>query len=91
MQGLVSGLHWGLGFGLGAVLGGVLYSALGARLCFGVSAILPSVSLLLLALPTAHPWFINSVGRCGVWVNALRQWEGRRRAYELVTEVRAHV
>ncbi|CAM9243107.1 unnamed protein product, partial [Laminaria digitata] len=63
MQGLVTGLHWGLGYGLGAVLGGVLYAGLGASLCFGVSAVLPSLSLLLLALPSARPWFISTVGR----------------------------
>lgn len=71
-------------------MGGVLYAGLGARLCFGVSAVLPSVSLLLLVLPTAHPWFMNFVGRCGVWANAVRQWRWEsRRAYELVAEVRA--
>lgn len=54
IQGVVSGLHWGLGFGLGAMLGGVLYAGLGARRCFAVSAALPSLSLLLLALPSAR-------------------------------------
>lgn len=80
IQGVVTGLHWGLGFGLGAVLGGVLYAGLGARLCFGVSAALPSLSLLLLALPSARLWFINSMG------------QGRRgdeSAYELVEKVSA--
>lgn len=90
MQGLVTGLHWGLGFGLGAVMGGVLYAGLGARLCFGVSAVLPFLSLLLLALPTARPWLTDSMGRCGAWVNALRQWKwGNGRAYEPVAEVSA--
>lgn len=46
----VSALDRGLiGYGLGAVLGGILYSSLGARLCFGVFAALPSVALLFLA------------------------------------------
>lgn len=56
MRGLVAGLHWGLGFGLGAILSGLLYSHLGPRLCFRVSAALPSLSLFLLALPTVCPW-----------------------------------
>eukprot|EP00904_Undaria_pinnatifida_P013765 jgi/Undpi1/9519/HiC_scaffold_27.g11975.m1 len=87
MQGLVTGLHWGLGFGLGAVLGGVLYAGLGARMCFGVSAVLPSLSLLLLALPAAWPWVSNSVVQCGLWATAFRQWTwGNGCAYESVAE-----
>lgn len=57
IQGVVSGLHYGLGFGLGAILGGFLYSGLGARLCFRAAAMLPSLSLLVLALPTLWGWF----------------------------------
>lgn len=92
MQGLVTGLHWGLGFGLGAVLGGVLYAGLGARMCFGVSAVLPSLSLLLLALPAAWPWVSNSVVQCGLWATAFRQWTwGNGCAYESVAEVSAPV
>lgn len=85
IQGAVTGLHWGLGFGLGAMLGGVLYAGLGASLCFRVSAVLPSLSLLLLAMPTAWSWLSNSIGRCGVWAAALLQCRRRgESAYELV-------
>lgn len=56
IQGAVSGLHGGLGLGLGAMLGGVLYASLGARRCFAVCASLPSLSLLLLVLPTVRHW-----------------------------------
>lgn len=90
IQGAVTGLHWGLGFGLGAMLGGVLYAGLGARLCFGVSAVLPSLSLLLLILPTAGPLLSNSIGRCGVWATALLQCRGNgESAYELIQKVSA--
>eukprot|EP00903_Cladosiphon_okamuranus_P011518 g10845.t1 len=50
MQATVSALKRGLGYGLGALLGGILYSNLGPRLCFRVSAALPSLSLLFLAI-----------------------------------------
>lgn len=90
IQGAITGLHWGLGFGLGAMLGGVLYAGLGARLCFGVSAVLPSLSLLLLALPTARPLLSSSIRRCGVWATALLQFRGGGEgAYELVQKVSA--
>lgn len=90
IQGFVTGLHWGLGFGLGAVFGGVLYAGLGARLCFGVSAVLPFLSLVLLALPSARPWSSNSLGQCTVWATALWQWWGRGgSAYELVQQASA--
>lgn len=59
IQGIVSGLHWGLGFGLGAIFGGMLYAGLGARLCFRVSAVLPALSLLLLALSKARHCYGN--------------------------------
>ena len=73
----------GLEFGLGAILGGILYTGLGARLCFGVSAILPSLSLLLLALTTARPLFLNSMGLGGAWVSKRPQCSrGDRCAYE---------
>lgn len=88
MQGAITGLHRGLGFGLGAVTGGILYAGLGASLCFGVSALVPSLALLLLAMPTAWPWFIKSMGRFGVWAKPLQQWtRGNGRAYEPVAEV----
>ncbi|CAN0291240.1 unnamed protein product [Scytosiphon promiscuus] len=48
VQAIVSGLKRGLGCGLGSVLGGVMYSSLGPRVCFGVSAALPCLSILLL-------------------------------------------
>ena len=78
IQGVVSGLHWGLGAGLGAMMGGVLYASLGPRLCFRVSAALPSISLLLLALPTVRRWCsrVRSVSR-----------EGNGALYELVEKV----
>eukprot|EP00903_Cladosiphon_okamuranus_P010272 g9726.t1 len=56
IQGTVSGVYGGLGHGLGSTLGGLLYAGLGARRCFAVSSSLPSLSLLLLALPTLHRW-----------------------------------
>ncbi|CAN0074740.1 unnamed protein product [Ectocarpus sp. 6 AP-2014] len=65
IQGVVSGIHWGLGFGLGAVLGGLLYAGLGASRCFAVSAALPSLSLLLLVLPTAKRWISGTDARDG--------------------------
>ncbi|CAM9669265.1 unnamed protein product [Pylaiella littoralis] len=93
IQGVVSGLHWGLGFGLGAILGGVLYAGLGAQRCFAVSGVLPSLSLLLLALPTVRRWCSNNNGggRLGAEVSAGsgrdRGWGwggGAGRLYELV-------
>ncbi|CAM9324048.1 unnamed protein product [Ectocarpus sp. 4 AP-2014] len=65
IQGVVSGIHWGLGFGLGAMLGGLLYAGLGASRCFAVSAALPSLSLLLLVLPTARRWISGTDARDG--------------------------
>lgn len=53
VQGSAWGLKQGFGLGLGSVLGGALYSSLGPRMCFRISAALPSVSLLLLVTP---PW-----------------------------------
>lgn len=103
IQGAVSGLHWGLGFGLGAMLGGVLYAGLGARRCFAVSAALPSLSLLLLALPTARRWCSGGRGvgdgrrsRVGLAAGNAPS-RGRRpggndgRSYELVGKVRGRV
>lgn len=103
IQGVVSGLHWGLGFGLGAILGGVLYAGLGAQRCFAVSGALPSLSLLLLALPTARRWCSNNNGGGGGgWLGAGvrtgsgggrgegRDWGwggGDGRSYELVGKV----
>lgn len=90
IQGVVSGLHRGFGFGLGAVIGGILYAGLGARLCFGVSAVLPSLSLVLLALPTARSYF----SRCGS-IRAIGVGEGDRNvsrgSYELVDKVRDQI
>lgn len=34
------------------MVGGILYASLGARKCFCLGAILPSLSLVLLSLPT---------------------------------------
>ncbi|CAN0009048.1 unnamed protein product [Ectocarpus fasciculatus] len=65
IQGVVSGIHWGMGFGLGAMLGGLLYAGLGASRCFAVSAALPSLSLLLLVLPTARRWVSGADARGG--------------------------
>eukprot|EP00903_Cladosiphon_okamuranus_P013285 g12384.t2 len=56
IQGMVSGVYGGLGQGLGSMLGGLLYAGLGARRCFAVSSSLPSLSLLLLALPMLPRW-----------------------------------
>ena len=89
----MSGLHWGLGFGLGAMLGGVLYAGLGARRCFAVSSCLPSLSLLLLVLPTARRWCSShGVGglrpRAGL-AKGRRHGGGDGRMYELVGKASA--
>lgn len=103
IQGVVSGIHWGLGFGLGAMLGGLLYAGLGASRCFAVSAALPSLSLLLLVLPTARRWVSGADARGGRAVakgmpprSRRRCWGGcccggggddGRSSYELVAKV----
>lgn len=43
--------------GLGAMFGGYLYNGLGASLCFRTCSALPSISLLLLAIPAGQSWF----------------------------------
>ncbi|CAM9521360.1 unnamed protein product, partial [Scytosiphon promiscuus] len=50
MQATVSGLKQGLGYGVGAVLGGIMYMTVGPRMCFGMSAALPCLSLVFLVL-----------------------------------------
>lgn len=77
MQGTVRGLKQGFGIGLGAILGGALYSSLGARLCFGISAALPSVSLLLLVIP---PWIKIGGGQWELEAvdKGMEGWESKR-------------
>lgn len=61
------------------MLGGFLYAGLGASRCFAVSAALPSLSLLLLALPAARRWWWRGLGGGG--------GGGDGRSYELVGKV----
>jgi len=62
------------------MLGGFLYAGLGASRCFAVSAALPSLSLMLLAMPTARRWWRS---RAGGGLGG----SGVGRTYELVGKV----
>ena len=63
------------------MLGGFLYAGLGASRCFAVSAALPSLSLALLALPTARRWWHGKTGA------GLGGGGGDGQSYELVGKV----
>lgn len=62
-QGLVTGVHMGFGYGLGAVMGGIIYATFGARRCFGLGTMLPSLSLTLLSLHTVRQWCSQNAAR----------------------------
>lgn len=80
MIGVFSGLHHGLGVGLGSLIGGYVYACLGAKSSFRVCAALPTISLLLLALPASLRFVHvgggngrNGEGRDG---QGLEGWDG---------------
>lgn len=83
--GLISGLYRGVGLGVGAMFGGYLYSGLGASLCFRVCSVLPFISLLLLALPTAQTWLKCSRNRWrkGMGERGLEGWGSDDKSSEL--------
>lgn len=89
-QGLVTGIHWGIGYGLGAMIGGVMYAGIGARMCFEIGAVLPSLSMTLLLLPGFRRWY---VARCCPrrGVRTRRSTEAITDAeYELISKVDSH-